>query len=436
MLVLSLPQTPKSELFYVQASANSLITQSLQTPLALLPKGEDEVVGVLPWQQVSWHLIEVPQDGEKLLLSDQGTYLNNAAHKNKAHQLLQGLLEEQLLDDLTQLHWVSGKLMAPPLAKDPVLNATGSTKTSDPGPSQLWVACCSKTWLKETLGALEEHSITVHRLVPEFEPSLMSDDLYAMDGPMGLEFVLSNSSGVMGFPKQVLASLTTSLKRPFKVHFEPAVSDQMTALFQGETELQTRAQRLLQASQSSWDFARGEWGQGSAKRMLKVVQKAMGQFLNQKEWRLARLGLVLLLVINVLALNAWTWKEHASRQTQKDQLTQILKTAFPDIQVVVDPMVQMRRALVALQQKTATPNNGDFEHLLSAWALLSANNPGLDLQQVQTLRFQANELTVLWKGANPSVSNPGLQLPLELKDQGYEVDSDGKQTHLRWSMKP
>ena len=86
MLVLSLPQTPKSELFYVQASANSLITQSLQTPLALLPKGEDEVVGVLPWQQVSWHLIEVPQDGEKLLLSDQGTYLNNAAHKNKAHQ--------------------------------------------------------------------------------------------------------------------------------------------------------------------------------------------------------------------------------------------------------------------------------------------------------------------------------------------------------------
>jgi type II secretory pathway component PulL len=144
----------------------------------------------------------------------------------------------------------------------------------------------------------------------------------------------------------------------------------------------------------------------------------------------------LLLVINVLALNAWTWKEQASRQTQKDQLTQILKTAFPDIQVVVDPMVQMRRALVALQQKTATPNNGDFEHLLSAWALLSANNPGLDLQQVQTLRFQANELTVLWKGTNPSVSNPGLQLPLELKDQGYEVDSDGKQTHLRWSMKP
>ncbi len=436
MLVLSLPPTPKSELFYVQASANSLITQSLQTPLALLPKGEDEVVGVLPWQQVSWHLIEVPQDGEKLLLSDQGTYLNNAAHKNKAHQLLQGLLEEQLLDDLTQLHWVSGKLMAPPLAKDPVPNATGPTTTSDSAQSQLWVACCNKTWLKETLAALEEQAITVHRLVPEFEPSLMSVDLYAMDGPMGLEFVLSNSSGVMGFPKQVLASLTASLKRPFKVHFEPAVSDQMNALFQGDTELQTRAQRLLQASQSSWDFARGEWGQGSAKRMLKVAQKAMGQFLNQQEWRLARLGLVLLLGINVLALNAWTWKEQASHQTQKDQLTQILKTAFPDIQVVVDPLVQMRRALVALQQKTATPHPGDFEHLLSSWAQLSAHNPGLDLQQVQTLRFQANELTVLWKGATPGVSNPRLQLPLELKDQGYELDSDGKQTHLRWSMKP
>ena len=73
MLVLSLPHAPKSEVFYVQASSLTLITQSLQTPLALLPQGEDEVVGVLPWQQVSWHLIEVPHGGEKLLLSEQGS---------------------------------------------------------------------------------------------------------------------------------------------------------------------------------------------------------------------------------------------------------------------------------------------------------------------------------------------------------------------------
>lgn len=435
MLVLSLPHAPKSEVFYVQASSLTLITQSLQTPLALLPQGEDEVVGVLPWQQVSWHLIEVPLGGEKLLLSEQGTFLNNAAHKNKAHQLLEGLLEEQLLDDLTQLHWISGKLIGPALSKDPLLNKARDS-TSETSHSQLWVACCNKAWLKEVLGAFEEHAITVHRLVPEFEPSLSAVDVYAMDGPLGLEFVLTHNSGVMGFPKQALSSLTTSLNKPFKVHFEPSVSDQMNALFQGSTELQTRAQRLLLASQSTWDFARGDWGQGSTKRLLKVLSKAWGQFLNQREWRIARLGLVLLLSINVLALNAWAWKEQRSLQVQKEQLAQILKTTFTDVQVVVDPLVQMRRSLQALEQKTATPNRGEFVQLLSSWAKLINTNPNLEPQQVQTLRFQANELTVVWKAQAPGTSKDALQMPVELKDQGYEVLSEGNQTRLRWSMKP
>ena len=37
-----------------------------------LPQTEEEVIGVLPWQHVSWHLIRIPQDAQKVLLSEQG----------------------------------------------------------------------------------------------------------------------------------------------------------------------------------------------------------------------------------------------------------------------------------------------------------------------------------------------------------------------------
>jgi hypothetical protein len=96
----------------------------------------------------------------------------------------------------------------------------------------------------------------------------------------------------------------------------------------------------------------------------------------------------------------------------------------------------MRRSLQALEQKTATPSRGEFVQLLSSWAKLINTNPNLELQQVQTLRFQANELTVVWKAQAPGTSKDALQMPVELKDQGYEVLSEGNQTRLRWSMKP
>ena len=426
MLVLSLPHSPKSEVFFVQTSAKAMVTQSLQAPMSLLPQGEDEVVGVLPWQRVSWHLIQVPHDAVKLLLSAQNNFLNASSYKSKAEQLLQGLLEEQLLDDLSALHWIGGK----------VLTASSEDASLNTAQAPLWVACCDKAWLQGVLSALEEHGLSVHRLVPEFEPSMQSVHLYALDAPMGLEFVLTQSTGVMGFPRLALSAFTAALSQPFQVHFEPSVSDQVSPLFEGGTQLQTRAQRLIEASQSSWDFARGEWGQSAFRRYPKLVQKAWQQFLNHKDWQLARLGLALLVLLNVLGLNAWTWHEQANLNAKKDELSTILKTTFSEVQVVVDPLAQMRRGLEALKQKTATPSRADFEHLLSAFSTLSAANPALDLAQIQQLRFNANELILVWKSQASSIPSASLKMPADLKAQGYEVFSQGAQTHLRWSAQP
>jgi hypothetical protein len=284
------------------------------------------------------------------------------------------------------------------------------------------------------LSALEERHIVVQRLVPEFEPSMTAVHLYAMDASMGLEFVLTQPSGVLGFPKEALPALASSLNSSSRIHVEPAVSDQLAHLPQGEMRLLTRAQRLLEASQSTWDFARGEWGQGALKRTLKTWQKAKSQFLNLKEWKVARVGLLLLFTLNVILLNSWAWQEREAIKSQREQLSQILKSTFNDVQVVVDPVSQMQRSLSLLQERTATPNPGDFEHLLSVLSQLQTLNPDLNLSQIQTLRYNTNELTLTWKNPMPSMAMNSLKVSPDLKAQGYDVLSQGAQTRLRWSM--
>jgi general secretion pathway protein L len=300
----------------------------------------------------------------------------------------------------------------------------------------MWVACCQKTWLKNILDALEAHSIVVDRLVPEFEPVSNACHIYALEGSSGLEFILSNASGVVGFPKEALHAFSSALKDPLVIHFEPSVGDQVSALFQGNMQMQTRAQRLLESSQSTWDFARGQWAQGHLRRLIKTGQKSLALFLYHPEWKLARTGLLALLALNVIFLNSWAWQERQTLQAQKDQLSGILKSTFPDVQMVIEPKTQMLRAFRALQEKTASPSQGDFEHLLSALSRMSSDNPTFDPGQIQSLRYETSELTLVWKNQATSLANTAVQMPHDLEALGYRWSSQGQESRLRWSMLP
>jgi general secretion pathway protein L len=433
MLVLSLPHNPKSEVFYVQASANAQWIQSLTAPIDGLPASKEEVVGVLPWQQVSWHLIRVPKDAQKILLGESSSLTRHASTSSRAQQLLEGLLEEQLLDELSQLHWIAAKTIWP---HENTPSPTKGTSSGDNAQVQLWVACCNRAWLNNILDSLEAQHILVDRLVPEFEPTLNESHVYACEGAWGLELILTNSQGVMGFPKEALNAFSTALGEAVVVHFEPSVGDQISSLFQGDMQLLTRTQRLLEATQSSWDFAKGQWAQGSLRRLLKNAQKSSAVFLHHSDWKMTRVGLLMLFALNVLFLNLWSWQERQSLQAQKAQLSHLLKSTFPEVQVVIDPKVQMLRSLRALEERTATPSLGDFEHLLSTFSRLSSVNPELDVGQIQSLRYGASELTLIWKTPSSSMANSPLKMPQDLEALGYRVSSQGQETRLHWNMTP
>ena len=69
--------------------------------------------------------------------------------------VLEGLLEDQLLDDPPALHFA----LAPGAAND------GKT----------WVAVCDKAWLRSGLQALEAAGMAVARIVPERVPAAPGD---------------------------------------------------------------------------------------------------------------------------------------------------------------------------------------------------------------------------------------------------------------------
>ena len=88
--------------------------------------------------------------------------------------------------------------------------------------------------------------------------------------------------------------------------------------------------------------------------------------LRAPRWRAARWALGMLLVGNLIGLNAWAWKEQSSWQSRRQAIDATLTRTFPAVTVVVDAPLQMAREVAALRQATGTPSARDLEAMLAA----------------------------------------------------------------------
>ena len=103
LLIITLPldAADNAALFdYVLSPEGSTVTSHASVPLALLPerdKRQGEVVAVVPAQALSWHQVQLPQGSlPRSMLGERGA--------PRLRAILDGLLEDQLLDDPAQLH--------------------------------------------------------------------------------------------------------------------------------------------------------------------------------------------------------------------------------------------------------------------------------------------------------------------------------------------
>jgi general secretion pathway protein L len=373
-LPLELPEAASTalQLDYVLSPDGRTMASHSRAALALLPAPSNaEVVAVVPAQALSWHEVVLPKGLlAKGFLSEAGS--------PRLRSVLEGLLEERLLDEPSQLHFALA-----PDARDG---------------SPMWVAACDRAWLRGWLQLLEASRHTVARIVPEFAPGdsqavgagsepgasgAGADVLHVIGTPQQAHIVFSpRESADDATQKTALSVLPLSASsvalanwpEALPILAEPAVAALAEGLFKRRVDLQQNTQRWLHASQSSWDLAQFDLQNNSRSRTWKRVTTLASSLLRAPRWRAARWATAALVLVNLAGLNAWAWSERSSVEAKRAAIKEVLTSTFPQVKVVVDAPVQMARELALLRQAAGGTSNTDFDSLLMAVGGLGAGS--------------------------------------------------------------
>jgi general secretion pathway protein L len=388
MLIIALPHSAHTNTGYAHVHSDGhSVLRSAAGAAVTLSTHAGEVVAVVPHSRLAWLRVQLPP----------------ASHGPRLQNVLHGLLEDRLLDDPQQLHIVLA----------PAANTTAHT-----GGDTL-VAVCDKQWLRDALAPLQAAGLSVQRIVPELSPS-DQPVLQVMGEPDHSQSVLCHAYGVTLLPPNTAQwrAFAELSQDDLQIQAEPAMVARVQSTLQRQPLLQSAAQRWVKSSQSDWDLAQGEWAQGPLQRLQRRLLAAWQTVSHAPAWKPVRWGLVALIALQVLGLNALAWRERSNLDAQQASLQSILKTTFPSVTLVIDAPLQMQREVDALQQKSGSASSTDLEPLLAALAgVLPAG------QTPQQIHFANHAVRV--QGVMFDVNSAGMA---HLKSQGLSLRQDGNDT--------
>ena len=151
--------------------------------------------------------------------------------------------------------------------------------------------------------------------------------------------------------------------------------------------VQSQTEHLLLAARSLWNLLQFELTPRS--KGLYAMTDQWRRVMSP-QWRPARIGLLALVGAQVLGLNLWAWQQQQLVKTKRASMIQVLKQAHPQVQVVLDAPVQMRRETEALRALAGQAGDNDLEALMAAVA--SAWPPE---QPTSGLQYDGTSLTVM-----------------------------------------
>ncbi len=347
-LVLTLPlgsPEPAAEYGYTLTADGHTATRHASAPAALLPDPgrAGETVAVVPARALSWQRVTLPQGA-----------LSQAP---RLRAILEGLLEEHLLDDPALLHFA--------------LQPGASSGTP------AWVAVCDRAWLRGALQALEAAGRPVDRVVPEAAPGPTASgqvECTVLGTPEDALAVLCGHGPHQAVAVLPLASAPALLPPaggdadPAPVHAEPAVAALAERVLGRPVQIQTASQRMLDAARGDWDLAQFDLASSGRTRALRKLGSAANTFLRAPQWRAARWALGLAVAVQVVGLNAWAWQERQALAAKQAGVLGALTQTFAHVKVVVDAPVQMERELAQLRQAAGSMAPRDLEPLMAAAA--------------------------------------------------------------------
>lgn len=343
-----------------------------------------ELLLAVPAALLSWHALTLPKLATR-----------------RWRAALDGLLEDRLLADPGELH-----LALSPQAR---------------GGDAVWVAACDKAWLSQALQALEQAGHPVTRIVPEFEPD--GSGLHLLGPPEQGCLVDCTTEGVvclpLGAPAEHQLRAWCEGRRPETVHAEPVWARMAESIWGQAPTLRPTGAHLHKAADSRWNLAQFDLASRHTPR-AKLLRHA-AQAWNAPAWRPVRWGLLGLLAVQLLGLQAWAWKEQRQLQALRDEVQAVFTRSFPQTTVVIDPVLQMEREVQALARASGRSSRSDLAPMLAAWA-------GMQAGTASALDFKPGELTLTgWQPEPTKLS--AWQAGLQAK--GYRLEPTGGQWILR-----
>ncbi len=379
-----------------------------QAATALLPKADAVVLALAP-SDVSWHRLLVPK-----------------AAPARMAAALAGMLEERLLDDEEAVHLA--------LAPDAVPGREG------------WVAATHRPRLAAALAALESAGMTVERVVtlmPPPGPALRghfvlqgpapaagrlaldagadpADERAATAAPNDGEPLLwlSREDGAWCLPlaATTVGGLAGAMRNAVpedapaqRWTTTPAAALAAERYLGRPVPLQTEAEHLLETAQgtSKSTVNLRQFELTSRHRGLRAVAE-LGKRFFSAEWKLARIGLVSLLALQLLGLNAYAWQQRQVLQSRRAAINEVLRTAHPNVQTVLDAPAQMAGETERLRAAAGRPGGADLEVALSAAAAAWPDGKG----PVGNLRYEQGRLTLAaagWSAADVTTMRERLR---------------------------
>jgi general secretion pathway protein L len=290
------------------------------------------------------------------------------------------------------------------------------------------VLACDKAWLRQALAPLAESGWVIQRIVPELCPAETGDvSFHALESVDEPQLVACLADAVLGFARAAWPAGTRHWQAGSRLLAEPAAMTFARELTGQEAQLQTAPQRWLQACQSPWDLAQGEWAQNRHRRTWRFGLQAWQQLRHAPAWRPARWALGLLLLANLVGLQIWAQQTRQHTAQLSDASRRILQQTFPAVQVVVDPLRQMQQGVNQLRQQSGASAPQDFDVLLSHLAPLLPNDV-----TPKALRYDGQTLTV--QGVQLNQVAP--QVLSKLNRQGYQLRVQGADWVLSWEARP
>jgi general secretion pathway protein L len=307
-----------------------------------------ETIAVVPAQALSWHRVQLPAG-----TFGGGLFKDSSAPPIRA--VLEGALEDQLLDEPAQLHFA--------VQPNPNIDAP------------VWVAVCDRAWLRDALDTLARQNRAPHRLVPECAPDNASRQVW-VTGPEDAPRVLwSDANGLHLLPLPQNADSASegwaAALESGELWAEPAVAEHAEKLFHRQARIESHAQRLQQAAQTSWNLAQFDLARRNP--LLQRLRRAGLTFWTQKRWKPARWAAIVIALIHIIGINVYAWHTQTQLQERRDQIRNTLQATFPQVKVIVDAPVQMERELALLRQARGATSGNDLEAQLSALGVANGN---------------------------------------------------------------